>query len=507
MPQAFPTAPDLNSILKELPHKPGIYLFKDRLNRIIYVGKARDLYKRVNQYFHPSRRLTADLKTRALVDGVWHIETHTVKSEPEAIILEGRLIKEYRPKYNISFRDDKRFLLVKVNLNEIYPRFTLTRLKKEDGARYFGPFAHSSALRTTLNLMKKKFGIRSCHPLQPTERDYKHCLDHIIKNCSAPCIAKISQENYKQRVQEACDFLEGQSRQMQEELTQEMNLAAAKFDFERAALLRDMVQDLQRTTRPSRKFQRDIPTTVIPEKDLEELKQILQLEQLPHHIECFDISNISTTHKVASMVVFKKGRPDRYQYRRYRIKTVEGQDDFASIEEAVYRRYRRVLELNKNPEEIPTLTETELNRLPNLIIVDGGKGQLSAALKAFKNLKITPPLIIGLAKENEEIYLPQQSQPLILSHEQGALKLLQRIRDEAHRVANEYHQLLLKRRISESLLDDCPGISDTKKIALLKTFGSVDRLKKATVEQLTTVSGVGKKLAQNIADYLGKAGN
>ncbi|MBX7158604.1 MAG: excinuclease ABC subunit UvrC [Verrucomicrobiae bacterium] len=497
-PSSFP---DLASTLKAIPHQPGVYLFRDRLNRIIYVGKARDLCKRVSQYFHASRKkIASDWKTRALVESIWHIETHTVRSEPEAILLEGRLIKEYRPKYNISFRDDKRFLLVKVNLNEPYPRFTLTRLKKEDGARYFGPFAHSGALRSTLNLMRKKFGLRSCKPTVPTEKDYKHCLDHIIKNCSAPCVAKISQEQYRNKVHEACDFLEGQSRQLQFELNSEMQKAAAGLDFERAAMLRDMIADLKKTTRPSRRFQREIPTTIIPERDLEELKQCLTLRKIPRHIECFDISNISTTHKVASMVVFKNGRPDRYQYRRYRIKTVVGQNDFASMEEVIYRRYRRVLGFSENTT--PILTEIQLKRLPDLIVVDGGKGQLSAALKAFQQLKVLPPAILGLAKENEEIYLPEKLEPLILSHETGALKLLQRIRDEAHRVANEYHQLLLKRRISESLLDDCPGVSDARKRALLKTFGSVDRLKKTSVEAIAKIPGISKKLAQEILTYL-----
>ncbi|MEZ5405201.1 MAG: UvrB/UvrC motif-containing protein [Verrucomicrobiia bacterium] len=334
----------------------------------------------------------------------------------------------------------------------------------------------------------------------PTEKDYKHCLDHIIKNCSAPCIAKISQEEYRKRVQEACDFLEGQSRQLQLELNSEMQKAAAGLDFERAAMLRDMIEDLKKTTRPSRRFQREIPTTIIPEHDLEELKQCLTLRQTPRHIECFDISNISTTHKVASMVVFKNGRPDRYQYRRYRIKTVVGQDDFASMEEVIYRRYRRVLGLHEAPDQ--ALTEIQLKRLPDLIIVDGGKGQLSAALKAFQQLKVSPPAILGLAKENEEIYLPEKSEPLILSHERGALKLLQRVRDEAHRVANEYHQLLLKRRISESLLDDCPGVSDARKRVLLKIFGSVARLKKASMEEIGKIPGISKKLAQEILTYL-----
>ena len=180
--------PDLIVKLRDVPHKPGVYLMRDRLNRVIYVGKARDLRKRLSQHFMPSRRMTADLKSRALMDSVWDFEVHAVRSEPEALLLEGKLIKEFRPKYNVSFRDDKRFLLVKVNLADPIPRFQLTRLKKDDGCRYFGPFAHAGALRFTLNWMKKRFGIRSCRAHEPGEMDYKRCLEHIIKNCSAPCI-------------------------------------------------------------------------------------------------------------------------------------------------------------------------------------------------------------------------------------------------------------------------------------------------------------------------------
>jgi len=178
--------------LRDLPHRPGVYLFRDRFHRVIYVGKARDLHRRVGQYFHPSRKYGADLKTRALLQSIAELETHVVKSEPESILLEGRLIKEYRPRYNVSFRDDKRFLLVRVDPEEPYPKFQLTRMRKDDRARYFGPFAHSGALRQTLSLMRKKFGLRSCRPEIPGEKDYRHCLDHVIRNCSAPCMGKIS---------------------------------------------------------------------------------------------------------------------------------------------------------------------------------------------------------------------------------------------------------------------------------------------------------------------------
>lgn len=484
--------PDLSDKVRQLPHKPGVYLYKDRLNKIIYVGKARDLHKRVSQYFHPSRRMTADLKTRALIESIWDIETHTVKSEPEAIILEGKLIKEYRPRYNISFRDDKRFLLVKVNLNDPFPRFTLTRLKKDDGYRYFGPFAHSGALRSTLSLMKRKFNLRSCSPALPNESDFKHCLDHVIKQCSAPCVAKISRLGYLAKVKEACEFLEGQSSEMLQAIEQEMIKAATALNFEKAAQLRNMLEDIKRTTRQEKqkKFVREIPSTVIPERDLESLRDALHLIAIPAVIECFDISNISTTHLVASMVQFRNGRPDRANYRRYRINSVVGQNDFASMAEVVRRRYTSLLR--------------EGVAMPDLIVVDGGKGQLSSALKELEELKQFHQPIIGLAKEREEIFRPRNSDPLILAHDTGALRLLQRIRDEAHRTANGYHQLLLKKRVGESLLDDCPGVSHAKKMALLRHFKSMDKIRQAKVEDLVQVDTIGIKLAETIVGFFAK---
>jgi excinuclease ABC subunit C len=487
--------PDLREKIRQLPHKPGVYLYKDRFNKIIYVGKARDLHKRVSQYFHPSRRQKADLKTRALVESIWDLETHTVHSEPEALLLEGKLIKEYRPRYNINFRDDKRFLMVKIQLSDPYPRFQLTRMKKEDGARYYGPFVNPNALRSTLELMKRRFHLRSCRPQVPGENDFKHCLDHIIKQCSAPCVARVSQEAYLAQVKEACDFLEGRSSHMLEKIEQEMRKAAAELHFEKAAELRNMLADIKSTTRQERerKFVRQIPSTVIPERDLESLQQALTLPNIPAVIECFDISNISTTHKVASMVQFRQGRPDRSNYRRYRIKTVAGQDDFASMAEVVGRRYTRVLR--------------EGGKMPDLIVVDGGKGQLSSALRELEALQQTTQPIIGLAKEREEIFRPHQSDPIILPHETGALRLLQRIRDEAHRFANGYHQLLLKKRTQESLLDDCPGMSHSKKMALLRHFKSVDKIRKATVEELTQAESIGPKLAQSLVDFFARIKN
>jgi excinuclease ABC subunit C len=512
---------DPNKKLRDVPHKPGVYLMKDRLKRVIYVGKARDLRKRLGQYFIPSRRLTADLKTRALLDSVWDFEIHLVRNEPEALLLEGKLIKEFRPKYNVSFRDDKRFLLVKVNLSDAIPRFQLARLKKDDGCRYFGPFAHAGALRSTLSWMRKRFGIRSCRAPEPGEEDYRRCMDHIIKNCSAPCIRRVSLEEYRIRVLQACEFLDGQSQEMLKQIEQQMKNAAEKLDFEKAAELRNMLEDLRRTTRPARRFTRgSLPTSIDPEADLRSLADALLLPIPPATMECFDISNISTTHVVASMVSFRNGVPDKSNYRRYRIRTVEGQDDFASMAEVVRRRYSRVLlesraiapDLHEFSQETSSESMARIEhiqpekaiRLPDLIVVDGGKGQLSAACRELERLGLHDVPIIGLAKEYEEIYRPGRPLPLRLPEGSGALQLLQRIRDEAHRFANSYHQLLMKKRVAESILDDCPGVSENRKQILLKHFGSIERLRKASVAEIAELDGISERLAEVIARFLNR---
>src|SRR6185436_18421804 len=227
--------------LSQVPHKPGVYLHKDRFGAVIYVGKARDLRKRVSQYFHPSRRMGWDLKFNALIDAIHDFDVHIVRNDAEALLLEGKLIKDLRPRYNVSFRDDKRFLLLKVNLNDPIPRFTLTRIKQEDGARYFGPFANAGALRNTLSLVRRQFHLRGCRPLTPTERDYRHCLYAHLKYCTAPCIANVTRDQYLEQVNAACDFLAGQCAEMQETLESEMKKAAAGQEYERAAELRDLL--------------------------------------------------------------------------------------------------------------------------------------------------------------------------------------------------------------------------------------------------------------------------
>ena len=572
-------ADNIRKKVSSLPHKPGIYLMRDRFGTVIYVGKARDLRRRVSQYFQPSRRMGWDLKFKALVEAIHDFDFHTVRSEPEALLLEGKLIKEFQPRYNVSFRDDKRFLLLKVNLNDPIPRFTLTRLKTDDGARYFGPFPNSGALRSTLALVRRQYHLRGCRPLTPDERDYKHCLYAHLKYCTAPCINNVSREQYLEQVTAACDFLAGHCEQMQEQLTEEMRKAALAQEYERAAQLRDLLADLRRTTRKVNRFERvpySLPLAIDADRDLAELGQVLGLPGPPERIEGFDISNISGTFKVASMVSFRHGRPDRANYRRFKIKSVEGQDDFASVAEVVRRRYTRVLSESRlqhpnaeapragvgpgaagiappqptesresghraregepvakalqemvddvsqahhgqgtiSPMSDAAAADVQARRapgglpgkgvpqLPDLILIDGGRGQLGAACEELEKLGLGQVAVIGLAKEFEEIYRPGEKEPLRLSHQSGALKLLQRVRDESHRLANTYNAELRLRKISESILDEFPNIGERRKAALLKKFGSVQRIRLASVEKIAEVPGFGGKAAAELKAFL-----
>lgn len=511
----MPVTDHIRNKVSQLPHKPGVYLMKDRFGTVIYVGKARDLRRRVSQYFQPSRRHSWDLKLLALIDAVHDFDTHNVRSEADALLLEGKLIKEFKPRYNVSFRDDKRFLLLKINLRDAIPRFTLTRIRQDDECRYFGPFASSGAIRRTMTNVRKKFSLRGCRPLNPTEADYKHCLYAHIKCCTAPCINNVSRDEYLNQIEAACEFLDGQSKEMESELEEQMKKAAAKLDFEQAAELRDMLSDLRSSTKKRGRYDRipqKLPIAIKPNEDLIELAKELELPASPGRIEGFDISNISGTFAVASMVSFKDGRPDRSSYRRFRMKSVVGQDDFACMAETVRRRYSRLKKeaeaLIETDEEKTGSPEAILphgvipENMPKLILIDGGKGQLNAALHELKKLGLDRIPIIGLAKEFEEIYLPGKSIPLRLSHHSGALKLLQRVRDESHRFANTYNAQLRLKKISESLLDEFPGMGDTRKTALLKHFKSVQKLKLASLEEIAEVPGFGGKMAEKLKIFL-----
>ncbi len=547
----MPATEHIRNKLSQIPHRPGVYLHKDRFGTVIYVGKARDLRKRVSQYFHPSRRMGWDLKFNALVDAIHDLDWHVVKSEAEALLLEGRLIKDFKPRFNIDFKDDKRFLLLKVNLNDPIPRFTLTRLKKDDGSIYFGPFAHSGSVRRVVTMMRRKFKLRGCRALTPAEPDYRHCLYANLKNCTAPCIGNVTREEYLSQVRAGIEFLLGQTDEICAELATEMRQAATNLDFELAAQLRDALEDLRRSTQKTEKFERipyKLPVAINPESDLRELGRILGLASPPARIEGFDISNISGTFMVSSMVSFWQGRPDRANYRRFRMKTVTAQNDFACMAETVRRRYGRLVkevasgrvserdpeggeaavgELQRALDDVSRVARGSIPvpgtdaaagmgeldapwvprppagpRLPDLILIDGGKGQLNAACAELERLGLGAVPVIGLAKEFEEIHRPGEPEPLRLGLDSAAVKLLQRVRDEAHRFANTYNAQLRLKKISESLLDEFPGIGDARKQALLRKFGSLRRLRLATVEEIGAVPGFGGKIAANLKAFL-----
>lgn len=525
--------PDFRRMLHDVPHTPGVYQMKDRLGRVIYVGKAKNLRRRLTNYFMPSRKTKADLKTRALINSIWDFEIHQVRNESEALLLEAKLIKEIRPRYNVTFRDDKRFLMVRIDLNEPLPKFRLTRLKKDDGARYFGPFAHSGALRETVTWLNLRYGLRSCRPRTPDVGDYQHCHADIIRNCSAPCIGRVTYDEYMERVKEALKVFEGRNRTILKVVKAEMEEAAATMDFEKAGKLRDVMLALEKVMQPARTFARGRGMANSEERakaammDVVELQDELGLAQAPLVMECFDISNISMTYSVASMVRFTNGLPDNQAYRRYRIKSVEGQNDFASMAEVVQRRYARIL---RELDQADTACDTDVDSqepvserarrvakrvadngakslpagLPDLIVVDGGKGQLAMAMKELQKIGLHDVPVVGLAKQREEVFFPDRELPVVIPHDRGALKLLQRLRDEAHRVANGYHQLMLSQRMRESVLDEIAGMSKARKAALLKKFGSVAEIRKAEPGAIAEIRGISLPFAAKILDFLTK---
>ncbi|MBI5768314.1 MAG: excinuclease ABC subunit UvrC [Verrucomicrobia bacterium] len=488
MPATEPV--NLKEKVRHLPDRPGVYLMKDRLGRIIYVGKAKSLKKRVSSYFQRGRaRTISQPKIRALIEMIADFDTIEVKSEPEALLLEGKLIKQWRPRYNTDFTDDKRFLLVRLDHGEAMPRFRLTRLKKDDRSRYFGPFAHSGLLRRTLAQMRRQFGILLGDTLPKQLPDGRWQLYDDVREELYAQENIVTAEAYRARVDAACEFLEGKSREWLETLRAEMLAAAQKQEFEKAAELRDVVFALEETLRKTRRFERLDPTRPAGDEEaLRQLQEALHLAHPPRTMECFDISHISGTFVVASMVRFADGRPDKDNYRRFQIKSFIGNDDFRAMEEVVGRRYRRLTE--------------EQKPFPDLVVIDGGRGQIGAALKAFVGLDAMPPAMIGLAKEHETIIFPDERAPLKLPLTHPGLQLLQRLRDEAHRFANTYNADLRSKKIRESVLDDFPGLGPVRRAALLEHFGSIEKLRAASATEISAVAGFGGKMAAELHAFL-----
>ena len=478
--------------VSEVPSDPGVYLFRDRFGKVIYVGKAKSLRRRLSGYFQPARAARADARIRSLIHSIYDWEYYVVKSEDEALILESRLIKEYAPYYNVLMRDDKRYLLLKIDMVERFPTLKLARVRKDDRALYFGPFPRGTALRGTLDFLLAHFGLRSCRDDEPNEETRKRCLKRIVKDCMAPCCGEVERAEYMAGVEKMLKVLNGDIRDLTSLLDERMTAAAAALRFEKAAMLRDVRDNLIEVFgRKNRNFRYAALPGAGGSEAVTALQEALKLPHPPDHIECFDISNILGKLAVASMVVFRGGRPARDRYRRFRIKTVHQSDDFAMMSEVIGRHFSCKL-ANGEP-------------MPDLLMVDGGKGQLSSAVARLVELGVPPFPVIGLAKRNEEIFLPGRSEPVVLDRHHLGLRMLQSLRDESHRFAITYHRGLRQKRLSESLLDDIPGVGAERKKALLRAFGSVRELRRATAAEIVEkVPGIGEVFAAKIAAALNK---
>lgn len=597
----------LETNLKNLPVAPGVYQFFNKNGKVIYVGKAKNLRNRVRSYFQEN---PGSAKTVAMVSKIDDLQLVVTDSELEALILENNLIKELMPRYNVTLKDDKSFPFIKVT-NELYPRIYPTRKVYNDGSKYFGPYTDVRSMRGSLKMINQIFKIRSCK-LDLTEKSiadkkFKVCLDYHIKKCDGPCENLVSAKEYNEMVDEVVKLLKGKTDDLIKDLKSRMQTAVENLEFEKAAELRDKIDQLSSISSKQKivnnddedrdifavayegkdstcavfnirsgkligkkqlklaiedgeelsniysaaiKFyyvdQVEIPREVIVEITPEDsdaltewlrmksnrktkifvpqrgdlkslvkmckenailqLKEIqlqkmknlgnvsysvsalqrdLRLKTLPRKIECFDISNLQGTDTVASMVVFEDGKPKKSLYRKFIIKSVEGPDDFSSMREVIERRYSRLLE--------------EAQPLPDLIMVDGGKGQLSSAVEILDNLGFNNYNIIGLAKRLEEVYLPNNSDPELIPKTSSGLKLLQQVRDEAHRFAITFHRERRSKRTIKSELTDIKGIGISIAKKLLETFGSVDSIKKASSDDL--VKAIGKKKTELLLQY------
>ena len=613
----------IKGILDTAPLKPGCYQMKDAEGKVIYVGKAVNLRNRLRSYFHESAQ--EDRKTRKLVSHIADIEWIVVGSELEALILEMNLIKKYRPHYNVRLVDDKSYPYIKVHWNDPFPKLTVTRQMVKDGSRYYGPYTSVWAVHQTLDVLRHIFPYLTCDRVI-TGKDERACLYYDIKLCSAPCIGKIDQANYRQMIDDLGQFLEGHTEPILSRMRLEMNQAAEQLLFERAASLRNQIQAIERvvekqkvvsseyidsdviamartdgeaclqvffirngkligreyflmegaeespdkevisdfitqfydqaptvpaqvllpqeieemniirewlnTKRGGKKVEIHIPKkgpqheliqmaaenasatlealeaqwhadTHRQEQALQELKNSLNLTVIPNRIECYDISNTQGTAAVGSMVVFGQGVPKKNLYRRFNIRSVIGPDDFASMEEVLTRRFnhwKAAQELAEVPGEKP---DPAFSILPDLLIVDGGKGQLGRAVKVLEAFGLTGKFFVtGLAKQNEELFVPGKSQSILLPRHSQALYLIQRVRDEAHRFAITAHRNRREKAGVASVLDSIPGIGPTRRKALLAHFGGIDAIREAPVEEISAVKGMSEKLAQVVKENL-----
>jgi excinuclease ABC subunit C len=422
--------------VRGFPQKPGLYLLKDAQGRVLYIGKAKNLRARASSYFHKASAL--DPRIKDWIGEVKDIDFLEAESEVDALLMEARLIKDIQPRFNAELKDDKSFPYLQITTNEVFPRVEFTREPRLKGVKLYGPFPRAKSLRGALQVLQKIFKFRTCSldidSDDPRWRWFRPCLLHSIDQCSAPCNLRIDVDTYRQSIRRLRLFLEGKKAQVIRELEAEMKEASKAMLFEKAARLRDELRALENLSLRGDLVKHAQPEVfyIDPKRGLKGLKKVLGLERTPRSIHCVDIAHLGGTETVGSLVTFVDGLPFKPGYRRYRIKSVAGVDDYASIREVVSRRIHGLRERDEP--------------LPDIFMIDGGRGQLSAARTAFEALGATPPCLISLAKQEEHIFTLGRSEPIVLGRRSFALRLLQYVRDEAHRFAQHYHHLLRSKK-------------------------------------------------------------
>ncbi len=430
--------------VKQFPSAPGVYLMKDAQGRVIYVGKAKNLRNRASHYFTKAAVLEA--RTVDLVKLIADIDFIPSDTEVDALLMEARLIKDIQPRFNVELKDNKTFPYLQIRIREDYPRVEFTRNPRRKGVKLYGPFTSAKSLRAALQVLQRIFKFRTCGlDIRADEarwRWFRPCLLASIRQCTAPCDLRISKEDYRKQIRGLRLVLEGKKSRLLREMEADMAQASKDLQFEKAARIRDEVKAL-RSLSLRGEVDKDVQPEVFqiePKKGLAGLRKVLGLAKLPRTIEGIDIAHLSGQETVASLVSFIDGLPYKSGYRRFKIRTVEGVDDFASIREVISRRFRDTTLKGEYGEDAV---------FPDIVLIDGGKGQLSAAAEVFRFLGKEPPCLISLAKRDEEIYRPGDAEPIRLSRHSAALRLLQYVRDEAHRFAQHYHHLLRKKKLGE----------------------------------------------------------
>jgi excinuclease ABC subunit C len=430
--------------VKLFPLTPGVYLMKDEQGRVLYVGKAKNLRNRATHYF--TKAATEDKRTADLVKLIVDIDFVQAETEVDALLMEARLVKDIQPRFNVELKDGKSFPYLQIRMREDFPRVEFTRTPRRRGVKLYGPFTSAKGLRAALQVLQRIFKFRTCS-LDITQNDprwrwFRPCLLHSIHQCTAPCNLRVTREEYRKQIRGLRLVLEGKKAKLLAEMDRDMAEASALLQFEKAARLRDEIAALKNLSLRGQ-VDKDVQPEVFqiePKKGLAGLRKVLGLSQTPRTIEGVDIAHLGGSETVASLVAFIDGLPFKPGYRRYRIKTVAGVDDFASIREIVSRRFRHRDAKGVAGEEFV---------FPDILLIDGGKGQLNAALEVFRFLDKEPPCLISLAKREEEIYRPGDAEPIRLSRHSAALRLLQYVRDEAHRFAQHYHHLLRRKKLEE----------------------------------------------------------